>query len=84
LIDFSDPEAVRVNRGFRTQIRAYNASRPRCAVCYADILHGAKSAALKTDTNDGEFVEGDLLCFFCWDGLSREPWDLSIYQYGHC
>jgi hypothetical protein len=80
--DLADPEARRMACAERAQIRANNASRPRCAICRADILYGAKTAELVIDLK-GEFMDGDLLCFFCWDSLSREPWDLSIYQYGH-
>jgi hypothetical protein len=72
------------DRDRRVRIRAENATRPRCALCEADFLIGAAGAGLEIENgNDGAFVAGDLVCFWCWDGFNREPSDdSSSYQYG--
>jgi hypothetical protein len=73
------------SRLMRAVLRESNDMRPRCAICTGDLLHGARLAKLDTVApDDGFFVDGDLLCWWCSVEFNREQDDSSPYQWGRC
>jgi hypothetical protein len=78
------PDARRLRR--RAEIREGNATRPRCARCESDLIDCSSTAGVDEKAEElfgGEFVRGDLLCFWCWEELFSEPWEPSRFPSGH-
>jgi len=80
--DEGKPERLRR----RADIRQQNIARPRCASCEHDFIGDVGTSAVVTKEEAelycGEFVVGDLLCFWCWHGLFYERDEVGRYQFG--
>ena len=69
----------------RADIREQNAARPYCAGCERELIDRTGMSALTEEEVEllcGEFVPGDLLCFWCWHDLIYERDEPGRYQFG--
>lgn len=60
--------------------------RPRCIECSGDIVFGVKIAELDErleEVTSGIYQKGDLLCFWCSEGLTHEVGRPSVWSHGH-
>jgi hypothetical protein len=69
----------------RAEIREQNATRPRCARCENELVDRSGACAIsekEEQQHGGEFVRGDLLCFWCWHAMFHEPDEAGGWQWG--
>jgi hypothetical protein len=85
LFDPASHEGTEEAKRHRAEIREHNATHPRCAQCYNDLIDWEGRVEVDEDDEpllDVVLVRGDLLCPRCWEALYCDPDKPRNQQWG--